>query len=116
MKFFKYSRFEKVQVNEFFRIPARVMWVETVVSEFFDTGKILRQGVRMDLSDVVYVMLFPLRLLLAVLFAGIAHKYNSKKFFERLGDRDDLNMRHITFYTLDWKRYFSNAPRAWDKY
>lgn len=116
MKVFKFSRFEKVQANEFFRIPARVIWFENLVTEFMSAWKILRQGLRIDLGDVIYLLFFPVRLLLAILFSGVFHKYAAKKFFETHGDNDELYMRHECYYTLDWKRYLSTKPRAWDEY
>ena len=116
MKIFKFSRFEQVQANEFFRIPARVIWFENLVTEIMNAWKILRQGLRIDLGDIIFLLFFPIRFALAFLFSGVFHKYVGKKFFEKYGDDDELTMRHMSFYTLDWKRYLSTRPRAWDEY
>mgnify|MGYP005838413843 CR=1 FL=1 len=115
-KFIKRSRFETVKATEYFSIPAKVMWVEHVVAQFFDVYKILKQCRRMDLGDLFYLFLFPVRLIMTILFSGFSHEYESKKFWEKYGNDGSLKLRNESYYTLDWKHWFSNMPRAWDQY
>lgn len=117
MKLFKYSHFRNLRAVEYYNVPAHIMWVEMLVNHCYDTKKVLSQGLRMDLGDIVWLLIFPVRLLLTALFGTFIHLYLRKKFYERFGsEAGTVVIPHVTFYTLDWKRWFSSAPVAGDEY
>lgn len=120
MPLIKKSYYSHLNAKEYFDVPVGAMWIEIIVMQFFFLKDALTQGMQTDISDLVNILFFPVKLVLAVLLGWFVHKHQRKKFYERLAADPNkwhnVSMNGVQNYTLDWKRYFSTRPQSWDKY
>lgn len=119
-KIWKPSRFKELPVPEYNKISIKAFWLESLVHNLVTLKKSFR-GLETQVSDILFIIFFPIIFGFTIIAGPILLYYDKKKFknFEReQGERIKNFSFSMSFYCLDWKSTFSKdiTPESYVDY
>lgn len=109
-KIWKPSKFRKLPVSEYNKISIKAFWLEALVHQLVTFKKSFR-GLETQVSDILYIIFFPIIFGLTLILGPILLHYDKKKYRELTEENEKKIPNYslsVNFYCLDWKNTFSN--------